>query len=131
MYIVTWMEDIEPLGFLEISQLPHWELKENWSEVQEFVAKLKKLDNVLTWSISMVIDGMDHHLCEGPQGQMEKGLWFDNISKLLPDYMSNMEVLATLMNIASKYWDAEDMKLGAEMMVMATEDLREEVIYKH
>ena len=110
MYIVTWLEDIEPLGFLEISQLPHWELKENWSEVQEFVAKLKKLDNVLTWSISMVIDGMDHHLCEGPQGQMEKGLWFDNISKLLPDYMRNMEVLATLINIASKYWDAEDMK---------------------
>ena len=35
------------------------------------------------------------------------------------------------MNIASKYWDAEDMKLGAEMMVMATEDLHEEVIYKH
>ena len=126
MYIVTWMMDVG-----EFYSQPNWELKENWSEVQEFVAKLKKLDNVLTWSISMVIDGMDHHLCEGPQGQTEKGLWFDNMAKLLPDYMSNMEVLATIMNIAGKYWDAEYMKAGAEMMVMATEDLREEVIYKH
>jgi len=130
MYAVTWLEDVEGISY-EIPHITHWELRDNWSEVQELVTKLKNLDSVLTWSISMVIDGMDHHLDEGPQGRLEKGYWFDNMSKLLPDYMSNMEVLATLMNIASKYWDAEDMKLGAEMMVAATEDLHEQVNYIH
>ena len=59
--------------------------------------------------ISMILDGSDKQ-AQVPDGDLdEKGYWFDNLNKMLPNHLDGGEVVACLFNMASNYIPAEDM----------------------
>jgi len=57
-----------------------------------------------------------------PDDKFEKAAWFDNMMSLFPKEMSDSEIMATIMNIAQKYWTSKDMKVAAGLMLQASKE---------
>ena len=97
MYQVTWSRE---------RSLPHeMSMKlETWTEVQSWKADLDARDDVMDWTISLVISSrfedqarVDTHV------DKEKSALINNIARVLPDNLTDEEVPAALMTFGSVY----------------------------
>jgi len=97
MYQVTWSRE---------RSLPHEMIRkfETWKEVQSWKADLDARDDVMDWTISLVISSrfedqsrVDTHV------DKEKSALINNIARVLPDNLTDEEVPAALMTFGSVY----------------------------
>jgi len=100
MYQVAWER---PSGM----PMRDYKILETWADVQDWVEDAR--NKYSYWTISMILDGSDKQ-AQVPDGDLdEKGYWFDNLNKMLPNHLDGGEVVACLFNMASNYIPAEDM----------------------
>ena len=97
MYQVTWSRE---------RTLPHDMVRklETWKEVQSWKADLDARDDVMDWTIALVISSrfedqarVDTHV------DKEKSALINNIARVLPDNLTDEEVPAALMTFGSVY----------------------------
>ena len=97
MYQVTWSRE---------RSLPHEMIRkfETWKEVQSWKADLDARDDVMDWTIALVISSrfedqarVDTHV------DKEKSALINNIARVLPDNLTDEEVPAALMTFGSVY----------------------------
>ena len=91
-----------------------WITFDTWEEMEKHLSILPQ-ENVM---MSMVCR-QDFDL---PDDKFEKAAWFDNMMGLFPKNMSDSEIMATIMNIAQKYWTSKDMKVAAGLMLKASKE---------
>ncbi len=106
MYQVTWSRE---------RSLPHDMVRkfETWKEVQSWKADLDARDDVMDWTITLVIDSrfkdqarVDTH------ADKEKSALLNNICRVLPDNLTDEEVPAALMTIGSVYANSPEEMAG-------------------
>ena len=106
MYQVTWSRE---------RTLPHEMVRklETWKEVQSWKADLDARDDVMDWTITLVIDSrfkdqarVDTH------ADKEKSALLNNICRVLPDNLTDEEVPAALMTIGSVYANSPEEMAG-------------------
>ena len=106
MYQVTWSRE---------RTLPHDMVRkfETWKEVQSWKADLDARDDVMDWTITLVIDSrfkdqarVDTH------ADKEKSALLNNICRVLPDNLTDEEVPAALMTIGSVYANSPEEMAG-------------------
>jgi len=97
MYQVTWSRE---------RSLPHDMVRkfETWKEVQSWKADLDARDDVMDWTITLVIDSrFEDQARVDTHADKEKSALLNNICRVLPDNLTDEEVPAALMTIGSVY----------------------------
>lgn len=108
MYQVSWYDleaDEHSFAFVD-----------EWSTLETMIMGLT--ENGYQVYASMVLSN-DPDL---PKGDMEKSMYFENILRLMPDGLSDEEVLATLMSVAYKYWDQQGFMKASQMFWRASKE---------
>jgi len=97
MYQVTWSRE---------RSLPHDMVRkfETWKEVQSWKADLDARDDVMDWTITLVVDSrFEEQARVDTHADKEKSALITNICRVLPDNLTDEEVPAALMTIGSVY----------------------------
>lgn len=106
MYQVTWSRE---------RSLPHNMVRkfETWKEVQSWKADLDTRDDVMDWTITLVISSMfeDQDRVD-THADKEKSALINNICRVLPDNLTDEEVPAALMTIGSVYTNSPEEMAG-------------------
>ena len=97
MYQVTWRRE---------RTLPHEMVRklETWKEVQSWKADLDARDDVMDWTIALVISSrFEDQARVDTSADKEKSALINNIARVLPDNLTDEEVPAALMAFGSVY----------------------------
>ena len=84
-----------------------WITFDTWEEMEKHLSILPK-ENVI---MSMVC----RENFDLPDDKFEKAAYFDNMMSLFPKDMSDSEIMATIMNIAQKYWTSQERQTAARI----------------
>ena len=106
MYQVTWSRE---------RTLPHDMVRkfETWKEVQSWKADLDARDDVMDWTITLVIDSRFKDQARvDTSADKEKSALLNNICRVLPDNLTDEEVPAALMTIGSVYANSPEEMAG-------------------
>jgi len=110
MYQVSWASFEEDR---DSDPVDNYDFVETWAEVKDWMHIVSQDPDVHHWVVSMVTESSDENLRSINFSETnEKSAYMYNINMLLPQNMSEMEVFATLMNVASRYWSQEEMVQG-------------------
>jgi len=88
-------------------------LYDKWQDVldwEQYCDEGHGKDWVQDWTVSMVLKSTASTV--PPNTREEKGAWFDNLVSLMPEKMNNTEIMATIMTVATHYWDEGDLLMG-------------------
>lgn len=106
MYQVTWSRE---------RTLPHEMVRklETWKEVQSWKADLDARDDVMDWTIALVISSrFEDQARVDTSADKEKSALINNIARVLPDNLTDEEVPAALMTIGSVYTNSPEEMAG-------------------
>ena len=106
MYQVTWSRK---------RTLPHEMTKrfETWKEVQSWKADLDARDDVMDWTIALIVDSrFEDQARVGTHADKEKSALVTNICRVMPDNLTDEEVPAALMTIGSVYANSPEEMAG-------------------
>ena len=106
MYQVTWSRE---------RTLPHDMVRkfETWKEVQSWKADLDARDDVMDWSIALIVDSrFEDQARVDTHADKEKSALITNICRVLPDNLTDEEVPAALMTIGSVYANSPEEMAG-------------------
>jgi len=106
MYQVTWSRE---------RSLPHDMVRkfETWKEVQSWKADLDARDDVMDWTITLVVDSrFEEQARVDTHADKEKSALITNICRVLPDNLTDEEVPAALMTIGSVYANSPEEMAG-------------------
>lgn len=106
MYQVTWSRK---------RTLPHEMVRkfETWKEVQSWKADLDARDDVMDWTIALIVDSrFEDQARVGTHADKEKSALITNICRVMPDNLTDEEVPAALMTIGSVYANSPEEMAG-------------------
>jgi hypothetical protein len=106
MYQVTWSRE---------RTLPHDMVRkfETWKEVQSWKADLDARDDVMDWTIALIVDSrFEDQARVDTHADKEKSALITNICRVLPDNLTDEEVPAALMTIGSVYANSPEEMAG-------------------
>ena len=106
MYQVTWSRE---------RSLPHDMVRkfETWKEVQSWKADLDARDDVMDWTIALIVDSrFEDQARVDTHADKEKSALITNICRVLPDNLTDEEVPAALMTIGSVYANSPEEMAG-------------------
>ncbi len=106
MYQVTWSRE---------RTLPHDMVRkfETWKEVQSWKADLDARDDVMDWTIALIVDSrFEDQARVGTHADKEKSALITNICRVMPDNLTDEEVPAALMTIGSVYANSPEEMAG-------------------
>ena len=106
MYQVTWSRK---------RTLPHDMVRkfETWKEVQSWKADLDARDDVMDWTIALIVDSrFEDQARVGTHADKEKSALITNICRVMPDNLTDEEVPAALMTIGSVYANSPEEMAG-------------------
>ena len=106
MYQVTWSRE---------RTLPHEMVRklETWKEVQSWKADLDARDDVMDWTIALIVDSrFEDQARVDTHADKEKSALITNICRVLPDNLTDEEVPAALMTIGSVYANSPEEMAG-------------------
>lgn len=113
MYQVAW-ENISGMPMRDYKILETWADVKDWVEIAQHKYSY--------WTVSMILDG-SHKQSQVPDGDLdEKGYWFDNLNKMLPEHLDGSEIVACMFNMASNYIPQEEMGRAFYAMSRMIED---------
>jgi len=86
---------------------------ETWKEVQSWKADLDARDDVMDWTITLVVDSrFEEQARVDTHADKEKSALITNICRVLPDNLTDEEVPAALMTIGSVYANSPEEMAG-------------------
>jgi hypothetical protein len=86
---------------------------ETWKEVQSWKADLDARDDVMDWTITLVVDSrFEDQARVDTHADKEKSALITNICRVLPDNLTDEEVPAALMTIGSVYANSPEEMAG-------------------
>lgn len=106
MYQVTWSRK---------RTLPHDMVRkfETWKEVQSWKADLDARDDVMDWTIALIVDSrFEDQARVDTHADKEKSALVTNICRVMPDNLTDEEVPAALMTIGSVYANSPEEMAG-------------------
>lgn len=106
MYQVTWSRE---------RTLPHDMVRkfETWKEVQSWKADLDARDDVMDWTIALIVDSrFENQARVDTHADKEKSALVTNICRVMPDNLTDEEVPAALMTIGSVYANSPEEMAG-------------------
>ena len=106
MYQVTWSRE---------RTLPHEMVRtfETWKEVQSWKADLDARDDVMDWTIALIVDSrFEDQARVDTHADKEKSALVTNICRVMPDNLTDEEVPAALMTIGSVYANSPEEMAG-------------------
>ena len=106
MYQVTWSRE---------RTLPHDMVRkfETWKEVQSWKADLDARDDVMDWTIALIVDSrFEDQARVDTHADKEKSALVTNICRVMPDNLTDEEVPAALMTIGSVYANSPEEMAG-------------------
>ena len=106
MYQVTWSRE---------RTLPHDMVRkfETWKEVQSWKADLDARDDVMDWTIALIVDSrFENQARVDTHADKEKSALITNICRVMPDNLTDEEVPAALMTIGSVYANSPEEMAG-------------------
>lgn len=106
MYQVTWSRE---------RTLPHDMVRkfETWKEVQSWKTDLDARDDVMDWTIALIVDSrFENQARVDTHADKEKSALVTNICRVMPDNLTDEEVPAALMTIGSVYANSPEEMAG-------------------
>lgn len=102
-YVCAWTLDTD-----KPEEYEFWCVMDTWSEVEEWRSDmLERNDSILRWTVSIPVEGKNSEIVD-PEAREEKGAYFDALVGAMPESLNKVEVMATIMTIATHYLEPDE-----------------------